>query len=62
MKEMKDFMLKGNEELFDKEKARANSELAAIESSMEQLSVSIRHEVNEESKQNLEQLFEEMQE
>ena len=62
MKEMKDFMLKGNEELLDKEKARANSELAAIESSMEQLSVSIRHEVNEESKQNLEQLFEEMQE
>lgn len=50
---MKDFMLKGNEELLNKEKARVNSELAAIESSMEQLLVSIRHEVNEESKQNL---------
>ncbi len=53
IKEMKDFMLKGNEELLNKEKARVNSELAAIESSMEQLLVSIRHEVNEESKQNL---------
>ena len=50
MKEIKDFILKGNEELLNKEKARANSELAVIESSIEQLSVSIRHEVNEESK------------
>ena len=62
MKEVKDSMLKGNEELLDKEKARANRELAAIESSMKQLSVSIRDEVNEELKRNLEQLLEEMQE
>ena len=53
IKEVKDFMLKSNEELLDKEKARANSELAAIKSSIEQLSISIRHEVNEESKRNL---------
>lgn len=37
-------------------------ELAAIESSLKQLSVSIRDEVNEESKRNLEQLLEEMHE
>ena len=60
MKEVKDSMLKGNEELLDKEKARVNRELAAIESSMKQLSVSIRDEVNEALKRNLEQLLEEM--
>ena len=62
MKEVKDSMLKGNEELLDREKDRADRELAAIESSMKQLLVSIRDEVNEESKRNLEQLLEEMQE
>jgi len=62
MKEVKDSMLKSNEVRLDKEKARANRELAAIESSLKQLSVSIRDEVNEESKRNLEQLLEEMQE
>ena len=62
MKEVKDSMLKGNEVRLDEEKARANRELAVIESSMKQLLVSIRDEVNEESKRNLEQLLEEMQE
>ena len=62
MKEVKDTMLKGNEELLDREKDRADRELAAIESSLQQLCVSIRDEVNEESKQDLEQLLEEMQE
>ena len=62
MKEVKDSILKGNEELLDREKDRADRELAAIESSMKQLLVSIRDEVNEESKRNLEQLLEEMQE
>lgn len=60
MKEVKDSMLKSNESRLDEEKARANRELVAIESSLKQLSVSIRDEVNEESKQNLEQLLEEM--
>ncbi len=62
MKEVKDSMLKSNELRLDKEKARANRELVAIESSLKQLSVSIRDEVNEELKRNLEQLLEEMQE
>ena len=62
MKEVKDSILKGNEELLDREKDRADRELAAIESSMKQLLVSIRDEVNEESKRNLEKLLEEMQE
>jgi hypothetical protein len=34
MKEVKDFMLKSNEVRLDKEKARANRELATIESSL----------------------------
>lgn len=55
-------MLKGNEVCLDEEKARANRELAAIESSIKQLSVGIRDDVNEVSKRNLEQLLEEMQE
>ena len=62
MKEVKDSMLKSNKLRLDEEKARANRELVAIESSLKQLSVSIRDEVNEESKRNLEQLLEEMQE
>lgn len=62
MKEVKDSMLKSNELRLDEENARANRELAAIESSLEELSVRIRDEVNEESKRNLEQLLEEMQE
>lgn len=62
MKEMKDLILKGNEESLDKEKARANRDSETIESSIEQLSVSIRDEVNTQSKRNLEQLLEEMQE
>ena len=62
MKEVKDSMLKGNEIRLDKEKARANRDSAAIESSLKQLSISIRDEVNEESKRNLEQLLEEMKE
>jgi hypothetical protein len=55
-------MLKSNESFLDKEKAQANRELVAVESSLRQLSVSIRDEVNEESKRNLQQLLEEMQE
>jgi len=47
-------MLKSNKLRLNKEKARANRKLAAIESSLKQLSVSIRDEVNEESKRNLE--------
>lgn len=62
MKEVKDSMLTGNEELLNREKDRGDRELATIESSMKQLCVSIRDEVNEESKRNLEQLLEEMQE
>ena len=62
MKEVKDSMLKGNKELLDREKDRADHELAAIESSLKKLCVSIRDELNEESKRNLEQLLKEMQE
>ena len=62
MKEVKDAMLKGNEVRLDEEEARAKRELAVIESSMKQLLVSIRHEVDEASKQSLEQLLEETQE
>lgn len=62
IKEVKDSILKSNELRLDEEKARANRESAAIESSLKQLSVNIRDEVNEESKQNLEQLLEEIQE
>ncbi|KAK3177894.1 hypothetical protein OEA41_000026 [Lepraria neglecta] len=62
IKEVKDSILKGNKELLNREKDRADRELAAIESSLQQLSVSIRDEVNKESKQNLEQLLEEIQE
>ena len=54
-------MLKGNEKLLVSEKDRANQELAAIESSLQLLCVSIRDEVNKESKQNLKQLLKEMQ-
>ena len=61
MKEVKDSMLKGNEELLNREKDRADRELVAIESSMKQILVSIRDEVNEELKRNLEQLLEEIQ-
>ena len=62
MKEVKDSMLKSNEIRLDEENERANRELAIIESSLKQLSISIRDEFNEESKRNLEQLLEEMQE
>lgn len=62
IKEVKDSMLKSNEVHLAKEEARANHELTAIERSMEELSVSIRDEVNEESKRDLGQLLEEMQE
>lgn len=61
MKEVKDSMLKSNELRLDAEKARATRELVVIESSLQQLTVSIRDEVNEESRRNLEQLLEEMQ-
>ena len=53
MKEVKDSMLTDNEELLNKEKDRGDRELVATESSMIQISVSIRDEVNEESKRNL---------
>ena len=62
MKEVKDSMLKSNELRLDEEEARANRELVAIESSLKQLSFSIQDEVNEESKRNLTQLLEEMEE
>lgn len=58
---MKDFMFKGNKELFDKKKARVNNELTIIKNFIEQFSINIRHEINEESKQNLKQLFEKIQ-
>ena len=62
MREVKDCMLTGNEEFLNKEKDRGDRELAIIESSLKQMYVSIRNEVNEESKWNLVQLLEEMQE
>ena len=62
MKEVKDSMLKSNELRLDEEKARANRELAVLASALKQLSVRIREEVNEDSKRNLEQLLEEMEE
>ena len=62
MKEVKDSMLEGNEKLLNREKDRADRELVAIESSMKQLLVSIRDQVNKESKRDLEQLLEEIQE
>lgn len=54
-------MLQSNEELLSGEKDRADRELAVIESSLEHLSLSIRSQINEESKRNLEQLLEDMQ-
>ena len=54
VKEVKDSILKGNKELLNKEKDRADRELIAIESSIKQIAVSIRDEVNEESKRSLE--------
>jgi cytochrome c556 len=62
MEEMKDSMLKNIESFLDEEKARANREFAAIESSLEKLSLSIQHEFNEDSKRSLQQLLREMQE
>ena len=62
MKEVKDSMLKSNEIRLDEESERANRELATIESSLKQLSISIRDEFNEESKRDLEQLLNEIQE
>ena len=53
MKEVKDSMLESNELRLNEEKAQADRGLAAIESSLKQLFVSIREEVNEESKRNL---------
>ena len=61
MKEVKDSMLKGNEELLSREKDQADRDLIAIESSIKQILVSTRDEVNEELKRNLEQLSEEIQ-
>lgn len=61
MKEVKDSMLKINKIRLDEEKERANRELVRIESSLKQLSVSIRDEFDEESKRNLELLLEEIQ-
>ena len=61
IKEVKDSMLKSNELRLNEEKARADRERAAIESALKQISVSLREEVNEESKRNLEQLLEELQ-
>ena len=61
MKEVKDSMLKGNKELLNREKDRADHELVAIENSIKQISVSIWDEVNEELKRSLEQLLEEIQ-
>lgn len=62
MKEMKDSMLKNNEEYLNKEKARAIRESAEIEKSLKQLSISIGDEINKGSKRNLEQLLKGMQE
>ena len=50
---MKDSILKSNKLRFNKEKARVNRELVVIESFLKQLLVSIRDEVNGESKRNL---------
>ena len=60
MKEVKDSMLTGNEELLNRKKDRGDRKLATIESSLKQLSVSIRDEVNKELKRNLVQLLEEI--
>ena len=62
MKEVKDSMLKSNVLRLNEEKARVNHELAVIASSLKQLSIKIREEVNEDSKRNLEQLLKEMEE
>lgn len=53
-------MLRRHQAFLNKEKARANRELVAIESFLEQLSVTIQHEVDEELKESLQQLLEEM--
>ena len=45
---MKDFVFKNNKVRLNEEKARANRELVAIESSMKQLLINIRDEINEE--------------
>lgn len=57
IKEVKDSMLKNNEIRLNKENERANLELAIIEGSLKQLSISIRDEFNEKSKRDLEQLL-----
>ncbi|KAL6713291.1 hypothetical protein ACLMJK_008756 [Lecanora helva] len=62
MKEVKESMLKSNELRLEEEQARADRELARIESSMKQLSINMQAEVDKESKQNLGQLLEQMQE
>ena len=61
MKEVKDSMIKSNEKRLDEEKARADRESTAMESSLKQLSINIQDEVDKESKRNLQQLLEEIQ-
>ena len=61
MKEIKDSIIKSNKIRLDEEKARANRESTAIESSLKQLSISIQDEVDKESKKYLQQLLEETQ-
>ena len=62
MQEVKDSMLQSNVSRLDEEKARADRESIALETSLSQLSIRIRDEVNnQETKQSLEQLLAEMQ-
>jgi hypothetical protein len=59
MKEMKDMMLQQNEAVIQREILRAESERSAIESSLQQLSISIT-QPNEEAEQSRQELLEEI--
>ena len=60
MKEMKDIMLQQNETVLQREIARAASEAAEIERSLQQLSVGTSTEFSEESEQSRQELLEEI--
>jgi hypothetical protein len=57
MKEMKNMMLQQNETVLQREIARAASETAGIERSLQQLSVGASTELGEESEQSRQQLL-----
>jgi hypothetical protein len=60
MKEMKDMMLQQNETVLQREIARADSETAGIECSLQQLSVGASTELSKESEQSRQELLEEI--